>query len=492
MESLGMDKPKIPFVAYKGNDPYIFVSYAHKDSDKVYPIIAEFHKAGFPLWYDEGIEPGNKWVAEIANTLLQCSLFIVFISSASAGSKNVIKEIDFAIDEGKPFVPIWLEETTLTPELKFQISGNQGIMYFQMDPDHFYRKCRQAFETFNIKRINLQAEPEAEKALTPAPGLPPEISDPAKQKPAGTEDAAAEMLYNLSANYKQSGPFSVPQVKQKIAAGEVTMAYYVCPAGSSNWVHISAAPELEAAFFVFVRGGTFIMGSPESEWRSDETQRFLYWMADTPYTETQHQVAVSSFYMGKRPVSYAEYEALMGKDPNKARGDPDLPAAALSWYDAVEFCNAKSAAGGFEPAYTIDKNSRDPNNNAPPEGRYEYDHDSLRWLVTWNRGANGYRLPTEAEWEYACRGGTTSPDSSGTSADRFDMYGNVYEWCWDWYGNYPGDPQTDPAGLSRGAARVVRSGRAGSTGLSLRPSARGWKLPQSRGHTGFRLVRSAP
>jgi hypothetical protein len=71
-----MDNTRILFESYKGTDPYIFVSYAHKDSDEVYQIIFEFHKDGFPVWYDEGIDPGNEWPQEIANVILHCSLFI--------------------------------------------------------------------------------------------------------------------------------------------------------------------------------------------------------------------------------------------------------------------------------------------------------------------------------------------------------------------------------------------------------------------------------
>ena len=155
-----MDNTRIPFEAYKGTEPFIFVSYAHKDSDKVFPIISEFHKAGFPIWYDEGIDPGNEWPTEIANALLNCSLFIVFISSFSKESKNVIREINYALSKDKPFIHIWLEETTLNPGLEMQISTNQGIMLFRMEPENFYRKCRQTFEAFKIKKTNARAEPE--------------------------------------------------------------------------------------------------------------------------------------------------------------------------------------------------------------------------------------------------------------------------------------------------------------------------------------------
>jgi hypothetical protein len=153
-----MDNTRIPFEAYKGTDPYIFVSYAHKDSDTVFPIISEFHKAGFPIWYGEGIDPENEWPQEIAKVILNCSLFIVFISSSSAKSENVVREIFYSLKNKKPFIHIWLEDTTLDPGLDMQISSLQGIMRFNMEPENFYRKCRRSFEAFGIKRTKMQTE----------------------------------------------------------------------------------------------------------------------------------------------------------------------------------------------------------------------------------------------------------------------------------------------------------------------------------------------
>jgi hypothetical protein len=144
----------IPFNAYLGNEPYIFVSYAHADSNKVFPILSEFHNAGFPVWYDEGIDPGNEWPEEIANALVNSSLFVVFISNASAKSVNVRNEINLALSENKPFVAIWLEDAALSPGMKLQIGSKQGIMCFRMDPEDFYRKCFRSLESSGIKKID--------------------------------------------------------------------------------------------------------------------------------------------------------------------------------------------------------------------------------------------------------------------------------------------------------------------------------------------------
>jgi hypothetical protein len=163
--------PKIPFAAYKGGEPYIFVSYAHKDSDKVFPIITEFHDKGFPVWYDEGIDPGNEWPEEIAKALLKCSLFIVFISSTAGESVNVRREINYALSKNKNFIHISLEEAQLNPGLEMQISSNQGIMRYRMDDESFYRKCFQAFENFEInanQSVSTHSAP-VPKPIAPAP-----------------------------------------------------------------------------------------------------------------------------------------------------------------------------------------------------------------------------------------------------------------------------------------------------------------------------------
>jgi formylglycine-generating enzyme required for sulfatase activity len=245
--------------------------------------------------------------------------------------------------------------------------------------------------------------------------------------------------------------------------------------------------------FVKINGGTFMMGSPASEVSRDSD-------------EVQHQVTVSNFFMGKYEVTQKEWVALMGTNPSDFKGD-NLPVENVSWYDAVEYCNARSRKEGLTPAYTI---SGSGNNRT----------------VTWNRNANGYRLPTEAEWEYACRVGTTTPfytgnnittnqanydgdypynrNAKGTYRGKttavgsfaanawglYDLHGNVWEWCWDWYGGYSSNAQTDPVGASSGAYRVLRGGSWDGYGQVLRSAFRDYGTPSGRdNYLGFRLAR---
>ncbi|MHC6204686.1 formylglycine-generating enzyme family protein [Breznakiellaceae bacterium SP9] len=230
---------------------------------------------------------------------------------------------------------------------------------------------------------------------------------------------------------------------------------------------------------VSITGGSFMMGSPENE-----PGRYN--------DEVQHRVTITKpFYMSKTEVTQKDYQALMGSNPSYFKGD-NLPVESVSWYDAAAFCNALSIHEGLTPAYTINGTS-----------------------VTWNQSANGYRLPTEAEWEYACRAGTTTPYSSGSSVDNagwyysnsgskthpvgtkqanawglYDMHGNVYEWCWDWYSAYSSGDQTDPSGAASGSYRVLRGGSWCNSAQILRSAYRDFNTPTgSNGISGFRLVR---
>jgi formylglycine-generating enzyme required for sulfatase activity len=255
---------------------------------------------------------------------------------------------------------------------------------------------------------------------------------------------------------------------------------------------------------VLVEGGTFPMGSPSAE-------------ADRDDDETRHQVTVGSFYIGKYEVTQGEYASVMGNNPSNFKGD-NLPVENVNWYDAVEFCNRLSLREGLMPAYRITKDRSDPDNKSTD--------DYIRWQVTWNRNAEGYRLPTEAEWEYACRAGTATPFNTGSSISAdianydgnypynngskgtyrektlaagslppnpwglYEMHGNVWEWCWDWYGDYAVGAQTDPGGAVTGAARVRRGGSWDNLAGSLRSAYRGSSTPSSRStYLGFRLVR---
>lgn len=169
--------PRIPFAAYKGNAPYVFVSYAHKDSTSVYPIITQFNDQGYKIWYDEGIEPGIEWPEEIANALNSSSLFVVFITPNSVASENVRNEINFALAKKLPFIAIYLCETSLTPGLQLQIGSKQDIRKYILDDDSFRRKYSYSFDSI-FHKPEKKPEPPAPD-MTKANQKVPAIDEPA-------------------------------------------------------------------------------------------------------------------------------------------------------------------------------------------------------------------------------------------------------------------------------------------------------------------------
>lgn len=141
---------RMPFPAYRGSEPYIFISYAHVDAERVFKEIKGFNEHGYNVWYDEGIAPGNEWTDEIADALERCALFVVFITPASADSSNVQNEINFAVGDRKPFIAIHLEETVLRAGLKLQIGTKQAILKYNMTDDEYLYKCTSAFTRLGL------------------------------------------------------------------------------------------------------------------------------------------------------------------------------------------------------------------------------------------------------------------------------------------------------------------------------------------------------
>ena len=137
--------------AYHGSEPYVFVSYAHRDKSRVYPEIRRFNDAGFHVWYDEGITPGSTWTEELAKAIRECAVFVVMMTPAAAASENVQREIYFAVNKRRPFLAIHLEETELDDGLMLQIGMNQAILKYKMTEDEYAYKYYNAFTNFGLR-----------------------------------------------------------------------------------------------------------------------------------------------------------------------------------------------------------------------------------------------------------------------------------------------------------------------------------------------------
>lgn len=159
---------RMPYPAYRGKEPYVFISYARLDSEQVFAEIKRFNEAGFHVWYDEGIAPGNEWSDAIAEALSNCSVFVVLLTPTSAPRENVLNEIDYALNEEKPFLAIYLDETTLPPGLKLRISRKQAILKYNMSEEEYEYKYIEAFTQFGLKR-NETASPAVNATQSSAP-----------------------------------------------------------------------------------------------------------------------------------------------------------------------------------------------------------------------------------------------------------------------------------------------------------------------------------
>ncbi len=254
--------------------------------------------------------------------------------------------------------------------------------------------------------------------------------------------------------------------------------------------------------FVLIPGGTFTMGSPLNE-------------VDRRDDEAQHTVKLSSFYMCQYAVSQAEYKALIGDNPAHFKGNDNLPVEQVTWWDATFYCNKLNRKHGYMPVYDSDGNLLTPN------GQITQD---ITQVI-------GFRLPTEAEWEYACRSGTDTPFNTGYSLSTdqanyngdypynenkkgryrqttvpvnsffpndwklYNMHGNVWEWCYDWYDrNYYNTCKAkgvveNPIGPTSATHRVFRGGSLYYTALRCRSAYRYFSTPANRGYyIGFRVV----
>lgn len=189
----------LPFEAYKGKNPYIFISYAHADSEQVFPIIKEFHDLGYNVWYDEGIEPGIAWPEEIGRALERCSLFVVFISPRSVISDNVDNEIYVALTKKRPFIAIYLEPTKLTPGQELQFGKRQAINKYELSDQAFQRKYTYSFEATEVKTgkyrqmpVPGNSEDIANRQLSKTPAAQ-ELSLPQTSPPATLYRPSAEL-----------------------------------------------------------------------------------------------------------------------------------------------------------------------------------------------------------------------------------------------------------------------------------------------------------
>ncbi|MBW6514335.1 MAG: SUMF1/EgtB/PvdO family nonheme iron enzyme [Candidatus Syntrophosphaera sp.] len=312
-------------------------------------------------------------------------------------------------------------------------------------------------------------------------------------------DDGSEPTY-MSAEY--TGPIEVDATTTLKAKG---FKYGWTSSATASATYTLAGP------MIYVPGGTFIMGDTHGGGNSNELPT--------------HSVTLSPFYIGKYEVTQAEYAQYLqpGSSWTSNYGlGANYPAYNASWYAILKYCNLRSIAEGFMPCYTISGSTNPADWGEVP---YVYTDPNIPiWnTATCNWSADGYRLPTEAEWEYAARGAVDPPDYFYSGSDYInavawydgnnsphgtkpvgtkapnelgthDMSGNVHEWCWDWYDSsyYSSSPSENPTGPASGTHRLLRGGDWLYEATNCRVSSRnGSFFPFVFGSLlGFRLCRA--
>ncbi len=150
-----------PFPAYRGDEPYVFVSYSHDDADAVYPELRWLKQQGFNIWYDEGISAGAEWRQEIALAIQNCALLLFYVSESSVNSPHCIRELNFALDEARPHLAVHLEPAELPAAVRMSISGQQGMLKHALPNADYVQRLPAALRSVISGETPWQAAPRA-------------------------------------------------------------------------------------------------------------------------------------------------------------------------------------------------------------------------------------------------------------------------------------------------------------------------------------------
>ena len=463
----------------------VFISYSHKDyvdeqknvipGNEISKIKESLTGAGITFWMDEkGIVPGEDFAAKILKHIKACKVFL-FLSSVSANqSEWTRKEIACALMLKKHVIPVLLDESPFDDAVMMRIVDLDRIDYYE-NPQEGISKLISSINTY-LKRDKADEARRMADEKRRQEELERQRRQQEEEKKRQEQIEKIETEIAALEAQRTERKKVVLQKEQELKLAQVDLE--ACEAKiqklQKKLQELSEPKKKEERDQVFtvdgvsfkmirVEGGSFMMGSPDNNPDAYDDEK------------PPHEVTLSDYYIGETQVTQALWKAVMGKNPSRFKGDNN-PIEEVSWTDCQEFINKLNTKTG-----------------------------------------RTFRLPTEAEWEYAARGGNKSRGDKyagsdnidevawyGNNSERvthpvkqkkanelglYDMSGNVWEWCQDWFDRYGSGKETNPTGRSGGSIRVLRGGSWFSDAQGCRVAYRGCGDPDNRdGDVGFRLA----
>ena len=395
----------------------VFISHSSADSKLAYAMCDYLEEKGIRCWIAPRDIPGGvKYGKSIIMGIKTCKIMVVLFNNNANDSDGVETELERAFHYKLTLIPFKLDETIPSDSLEFSFGSFQWLDASKGNPeDHFDLLYQNCLRVLGKKEHVIEEKP-----------VPPLSTDrkerPVKEKPVQHQEGNKSQDIKKNENKKKKRLALIG-----LGSLVVLTLIFIFMRNDSVPPKPVVKPTIQ---WVSIPAGKFMMGSPASEVNRRDDER-------------QHEVSLSAFKMSAHEVTFAQYDAFCDATKHKKAidegwGRGQRPVINVSWDDATAFAE---------------------------------------WM--------GCRLPTEAEWEYACRAGSTTPYNTGENLTTsqanydftltssrmlflpnawglYDMHGNVWEWCSDWYGDYPSSPQTNPAGPIDGPFTILRVIRGGS------------------------------